>query len=82
VKVQAPLLLAVVAPTLSRVVLHTVTMDPPAAVPVSVIESLGFAAMLLMTGAATLGFADTVSATELEGALVPPAEVESVAVNP
>jgi hypothetical protein len=57
-------------------------MEPPAAVPVSVTESSEFAAMLLMTGGATLGFADSVTANEFDGALVPPAAVLSMAVNP
>jgi hypothetical protein len=61
------------------VVLHTVTVEPSTAVPVSVRESLELTAMLLMAGAAG-ELAGTVTLSALDFALVP-AEVVSVAVN-
>ena len=84
-KLQAPVLFAVVVPSLVPVVLHTVTVELSAAVPVSVTESLELTAILLMTGAAGRGAvgavaAGTVTPSVLETALVP-AAVLSVAVN-
>ena len=85
VKLQAPVLLAVVVPSLVPVVLHTVTVEFATAVPVRVKESLELTAILLMTGAAGRGAvepvaAGTVTSSAFETALVP-AEVVSVAVN-
>ena len=52
VKLQAPEVLAVVVPSLVPVVLHTVTVEPPTAVPFNVTESLELTAMLVRLGAA------------------------------
>src|SRR5580704_17615429 len=52
VKLQAPEVLAVVVPSLVPVVLHTVTVEPPTAVPFDVTESLELTAMLVRLGAA------------------------------
>ena len=49
-KLQAPVLFAVVVPSLVPVVLHTVTVEFANAVPVRVKESLELTAILLMTG--------------------------------
>src|SRR5580704_10957559 len=83
VKLQAPVLLAVVVPSLAPVVLHTVTVLLPAAGPVSVMESLELTAALVMTGAAgAVGAvaAGTVRPSAFDFTLVP-AAVVSVAVN-
>ena len=82
VKLQAPVLFAVVVPSLVPVVLHTVTVEFANAVPVRVKESLELTAILLMAGAATPVLVDTVAEIETDGALVPPAAVLSMAVNP
>ena len=63
VKLQAPALLALVVPSSAPAVLQTVTVEPSAAVPVSVTEPLEFAASLLMTGAAMLGLTVILSVT-------------------
>ena len=79
VKLQAPVLLAVVVPSSVPVVLHTVTVELATAVPFRVMESLEFTAMLLMTGAATATLG-TVTSSAVDFALLP-ADVVSVAVN-
>ena len=88
------MLLAVVVPSLVPVVLHTVTVELPAAVPVSVMELLELTAILVMIGAAGRGAlgpvaaapveaaaADTVTPSAFDFALVP-AAVVSVAMYP
>ena len=91
-KLQAPVLFAVVVPSFVPVVLHTVTVELPAAVPVSVMESLELTAALVMTGAAgavgavaaapvEAAAADTVTPSAFDFALVP-AAVVSVAMYP
>ena len=79
VKLQDPVLLAVVVP--SDVPSDTVTVAPSGAVPVKVTASLVLTVSLLMTGAA--GGDDalvTVTGNGLDAALVP-ADVVSVAVK-
>ncbi len=53
VKLHAPELFAVVAPSLTPSVLNKVTVEFATAVPVRVTESLELTAVLVMTGAAT-----------------------------
>ena len=77
VKLQLPLLLAVVVPSALEPPSDTVTVAPAGAVPVKVTESLALTVPLLMAGAAGCG---TVTSYALDAALVP-AEVVSVAVN-
>ena len=79
VKLQAPLLLAVVVPSAVVPPSDTVTVEPAGAVPVRVTDSLEFSTPVLITGAAG-GGGVTVTLNALEAALVP-AEVLSVAVN-
>jgi hypothetical protein len=83
VKLQAPLLLAVVVPSAIVPPSDTATVEPSGAVPVKVTESLELTVPLLMTGAAGWavdGGSGTVTLSGLDAALVP-AEVASVAVN-
>ena len=77
VKLQEPVLLAVVVPSGVEPPSDTVTVAPAGAVPVKVTESLELTMSLLMTGAAGSG---TVTSNGLDAALVP-AEVVSVAVK-
>ena len=78
-KLQVPVLLAVVVPSALVPPSDTVTVAPAGAVPVRVTDSLEFSTPLLMTGAAG-GGGVTVTLNALEGALVP-ADVVSVAVK-
>ena len=77
VKLQLPLLLAVVVPSALVPPSDTVTVAPSGAVPVKVTESLALTVPLLMAGAAGCG---TVTSYALDAALVP-ADVVSVAVK-
>ena len=77
VKLQAPLLLAIVVPSALVPPSDTVTVAPSGAVPVKVTESLALTVPLLMAGAAGC---DTVTSSALDAALVP-ADVVSVAVK-
>ena len=77
VKLQAPLLLAVVLPSALEPPSDTVTVAPAGAVPVELTKSLALTMPLLITGAAGSG---TVTSRGLDAALVP-AEVVSVAVK-
>ena len=79
VKVQAPVLLAVVVPSALAPPSDTVTVAPPTAVPVRVTELLELTTPVLMTGAA--GAADSVMPIAFESPLVP-ADVVAVASNP
>ena len=77
VKLQLPLLLAVVVPSALEPPSDTVTVAPAGARPVKVTESLALTVPLLIAGAAGCG---TVTSYALDAALVP-ADVVSVAVK-
>ena len=53
-KLQAPVLLAVVVPIVDPAALHTVTVELATAVPVRVTESLELTVAVLITGAAAV----------------------------
>jgi hypothetical protein len=83
VKLQAPLLLAVVVPSALLPSSDTATVEPSGAVPVKVTESLALMTPLLMAGAAggaVEAGSGTVTLSGRDAALVP-AEVVSVAVK-
>ena len=78
-KLQAPVLLAVVVPNADEPPSDTVTVAPAAAVPVSLTASYRFTVPLVIVGTATVGAA-TVTSSAADFALVVPESV-SVAVN-